>query len=254
MTKHARSVVITGASGIAAATARQLAADGDRCFIVSRSEASCARLVSSLGSSGGGYFVADLQNESEAEGAFAAAAEALDGFDAVVAVAGGSARRFGDGWIHDMSLDAWNSSLNLNLTTMFLTAREAIRHLRGRGGSLVMTSSVLATSPQPDNFTTHGYAAAKAAISGWTVPLAAAYASDNVRVNTVAPGLVHTPMAQRASEDAAIVDFARRKQPLQKGLLTPDQVADALCWFVRSDGVTGQVLAVDGGWSVTSTS
>ena len=117
-----------------------------------------------------------------------------------------------------------------------------------------MTSSVLATSPQPDNFTTHGYAAAKATISGWTVPLAAAYARDNVRVNTVAPGLVHTPMAQRAAEDPVIVDFARRKQPLQGGLLSPEQVADALCWFVAADGGTGQVLAVDGGWAVTSTS
>lgn len=254
MATPGRSVVITGASGIAAAAARQFAAQGDLCFVISRSEANSAELTASLGSSSAGYRVADLQREDEAEGAFAAAAAALGSIDAVVAVAGGSARRLGDGWLHDMSLDAWNASLNLNLTTMFLTAREAIRHLRGRGGSLVMTSSVLATSPQPDNFTTHGYAAAKAAISGWTVPLAAAYARDGVRVNTVAPGLVHTPMAQRAAEDPTIVDFASRKQPLQGGLLTPEQVADALCWFVRAETVTGQVLAVDGGWSVTSTS
>lgn len=254
MTENGRSVVITGASGIAAATARRLAEEGDRCFIVSRSEETSAKLSASLGASSAGYFIADLRNESEAESAFAAANTSLGGFDAVVAVAGGSARRFGDGWIHDMSLDAWNASIDLNLTTMFLTAREAIRHLRARGGSLVMTSSVLATSPQPDNFTTHGYAAAKAAISGWTIPLAAAYAPDGIRVNTVAPGLVHTPMAQRAAEDPVIVDFAKRKQPLQHGLLTPEQVADALCWFVGADGVTGQVLAIDGGWSVTSTS
>lgn len=250
-----RSVVVTGASGIAAAAARQIVAEGGRCFIISRSESTCRSLVDELGVDGVGFASVDLQNEPGAVDAFCRARAALGTIDGVIAVAGGSARKFGDGWVHDMSLDAWNASLSLNLTTMFLTARETIRHLRDQGGgSLVMTSSVLATSPQPDNFATHGYAAAKAAISGWTVPLAGAYAPDNIRVNTVAPGLVLTPMAERAAEDPAIVGFAARKQPLAGGLLTVEQVADALCWMDRAVGVTGQVLAVDGGWGVTSTS
>jgi NAD(P)-dependent dehydrogenase (short-subunit alcohol dehydrogenase family) len=254
MDKTGRAVVITGASGIAAAAARQLAGAGDSVFVISRDPESCAALVDSLGERGAGWFAADLQNEQATVDALAAAVEKLGRLDAVVAVAGGSARRFGDGWLHDMTLDAWNASISLNLTTMFLTARESIRHMRGTGGSLVMTSSVLATSPQPDNFTTHGYAAAKASITGWTVPLAAAYARDNVRVNCVAPGLVRTPMALRAAEDPQIVSFAERKQPVAHGLLSAEQVAEALCWFVGADGVTGQVLAVDGGWAVTSTS
>ena len=118
----------------------------------------------------------------------------------------------------------------------------------------MLTSSVLATSPQADNFATHGYAAAKAAISGWTIPLAAAYAGDGIRVNTVAPGLIRTPMAARAAADPMIVDFARRKQPLSGGMIDPERVAEANCWFVEAEEVTGQVLAVDGGWSVISTS
>lgn len=254
MEKAGRSVVITGASGIAAAAAHQLAAAGDTVFIISRGAEACSTLADSLGAGAAGWFAADLQDEESAVAAFQAAADKLGQIDAVIAVAGGSARRFGDGWLHDMSLDAWNASLNLNLTTMFLTAREAVRHMRGRGGSLVMTSSVLATSPQPDNFTTHGYAAAKASITGWTVPLAAAYAKDRIRVNTVAPGLVRTPMAARAAEDPEIVGFAERKQPVAPGMLSPEQVAEAMCWLVSADGITGQVLAVDGGWAVTSTS
>ncbi|PDQ34777.1 MAG: hypothetical protein B5766_09295 [Candidatus Lumbricidophila eiseniae] len=254
MDKRTRGIVITGSSGIAAATARQLSADGHRLFVISRGASGCAALSSTLGAGSAGWAVADLQDESAAVTAFAEAAEALGQIDAVVAVAGGSARKMGDGWLHNMSLEAWNASLSLNLSTMFLTAREAVRHMKAQGGSLVMTSSVLATSPQPDNFATHGYAAAKAAITGWTVPLAAAYAADGIRVNTVAPGLVHTPMAQRAAQDRAIVAFAQRKQPLAQGLLTAEQVAAALCWFVTADAVTGQVLAVDGGWEVTSTS
>ena len=254
MHQRGRNIVITGSSGIAAAAARQLSREGHSVFVISRDATDCAELVRELGTHGAGWAAADLQSEEAATTAFADAASALGRIDAVVAVAGGSARRFGDGWAHEMSLDAWYASLSLNLTTMFLTAREAIRHMRTAGGALVMTSSVLASSPQPDGFATHGYAAAKAAISGWTRPLAAAYAADGIRVNTVAPGLVQTPMAQRAAEDPDIVAFAGRKQPLAGGLLTAEQVAAGLAWFVTADTVTGQVLAIDGGWTVTSTS
>jgi NAD(P)-dependent dehydrogenase (short-subunit alcohol dehydrogenase family) len=254
MNTTSRSVVVTGATGIAAAAALQIAEAGHKVFVISRGPAGCEALVGRLGEAGAGWHAADLQSEAETEAAFAAAADTLAGIDAVVAVAGGSARKMGDGWAHEMTLDAWNASLSLNLTTMFLTARESIRYMKRHGGSLVMTSSVLATSPQPDNFTTHGYAAAKAAISGWTIPLAAAYATDGIRVNTVAPGLVHTPMALRAAEDPEIVAFAARKQPIVGGLLTADQVASAMCWLTLADGITGQIVAVDGGWSVTSTS
>jgi NAD(P)-dependent dehydrogenase (short-subunit alcohol dehydrogenase family) len=249
-----RRVVVTGASGIAAATARRLAARRDSVFVISRNPAKCAALIGELGPSGAGWHAGDLALEPDAVAAFEAAAHALGAIDGVVAVAGGSARKFGDGWLHEMTLDAWNVSLSTNLTTMFLTAREAVRHMRSAGGSLVMTSSVLATSPQRDTFTTHGYAAAKAAITGWAVPLAAAYAADGIRVNVVAPGLVRTPMARRAAEDDEILAFARRKQPLAADMLSPDVVAKAMIFMLDAEGVTGQVIAVDGGWMVTSTS
>ena len=247
-----RRVVVTGSSGIAAAAAAQLSVNGDAVFIVSVDAASSKSLANSLGH-GTGWFAANLQEERQAVDAFTAAEETLGKIDAVVAVAGGSARSQGDGWLHEMTLGAWEAALSLNLTSMFLTAREGIRRMRRDGGSLVMTSSVLVTSPQPDNFTTHGYAAAKAAITGWTKSLAAAYAPDGIRVNTVAPGLVRTSMTHRAEQDEQIMSFARRKQPLVRDLLSPEVVAEAMCWFVHCEGVTGQVLSVDGGWEVTST-
>lgn len=250
----ARRVVVTGATGIAAATMRRLVDSGDRVVPIARTGPSLAELADELGPACAGWCAADLQDEEQTETAFAEAARLLGGIDAVVAVAGGSARRHGDGWLHEMTLDAWHKSLDMNLTTMFLTARETVRHLRAEGGSFVMTSSVLADSPQPDGFTTHGYAAAKAAISGWTTSLAAAYAPDGIRVNTVAPGLVRTPMAARAAQDEQLQEFARRKQPLAGGMLTADSVAAVNCWLLDSRDVTGQVVAVDGGWAVTSTS
>ena len=251
----ARGVVVTGASGIAAAAARMLAARGDRVFVVSRDPAKCRALAEELGAGSAGWSAADLTDEAPTVAAFEAAAAALGRIDGVVAVAGGSARRFGDGWLHEMTLDAWNAALAMNLTPTFLTVREAVRHMRAAGGgSIVMTSSVLATSPQPDGFATHGYAAAKAAISGWVMPLAAAYARDGIRLNVVAPGLVRTPMARRAAKDPEILAFAARKQPLVGDMLSPEVVAAAMIQMLDAEAATGQVLAVDGGWMVTSTS
>lgn len=249
-----RRAVVTGASGIAAATARELAGRGWTVFIVSVDATECATLAVELGSACAGFRAGDLRNEADTVGAFDAAVAAMGGLDGVVAVAGGSARKAGDGWLHEMTMSGWDAAIGLNLTTAFLTAREAVRRMRDHGGSLVLTSSVLATSPQPEHFATHGYAAAKAAIAGWVAPLAAAYAPDGIRVNCVAPGLVDTPGARRAAQSPEIRAFAERKQPLTRGLVLADDIAKAMVWALEAPGMTGQVIRVDGGWGIISTS
>jgi NAD(P)-dependent dehydrogenase (short-subunit alcohol dehydrogenase family) len=246
-------VVITGATGIAAATARRLAADGRRVFVISATAGNAQRLCDELGTTGAGAAVADLRREDEAEAAFARAREALGAIDGLVAVAGGSGRRAGDGPLHEIPLAGWDATLALNLTTTYLAAREAIRaFLADRiPGSVVLTTSVLGFSPSPRYFTTHAYAASKAAILGLVTTLAAGYAPDGIRVNGVAPGLVLTPMAQRAATDPEILDFAARKQPLAGGMLDPDDVAAACTFALDAPQLTGQVIALDGGWTVS---
>jgi NAD(P)-dependent dehydrogenase (short-subunit alcohol dehydrogenase family) len=245
-------VLVTGATGIAAASARRLAECGAQLFIVARTDEQCRALADQLGSAAVGYAAVDLREEAGAEAAFAAGVEVLGGLDGVIAVAGGSGRRWGDGPLHEIPLAGWDETLRLNLTTTFLTAREAIRQFRrDGGGSLVLTSSVLAWSPSPRHFATHAYAATKAAICGLARTLAATYAADRIRVNAIAPGLVRTPMAERAAADPEILRFAERKQPLAGGMLVPGDVADAAVWALTSPRVTGQVIAVDGGWTVS---
>jgi len=86
--------------------------------------------------------------------------------------------------------------------------------------------------------------------------MAAAYLPDRIRVNVLAPGLTRTPMAQRAERDPAIRAYASRKQPLAGELMDPDEVAHAAVFFLsdESRAVTGQLLKVDGGWSIASVS
>jgi NAD(P)-dependent dehydrogenase (short-subunit alcohol dehydrogenase family) len=98
------------------------------------------------------------------------------------------------------------------------------------------------------------YAAAKAGIIGLSRSAAAHYAAEGIRVNVLAPALVDTPMAQRAAGDEAIQAFIRTKQPLDGGRMGLPGDLDGAAVYLLSDGArfcTGQVLAVDGGWTVS---
>jgi NAD(P)-dependent dehydrogenase (short-subunit alcohol dehydrogenase family) len=114
--------------------------------------------------------------------------------------------------------------------------------------------SVLGFSPSPLYFSTHAYSAAKSAIIGFSKSIAAYYAKDNIRVNVIAPALVETPMAQRAATDENILSFIKTKQPLDGGRISEPRDMDGLAIYFMSDQskfTTGQVVAVDGGWSIS---
>jgi NAD(P)-dependent dehydrogenase (short-subunit alcohol dehydrogenase family) len=156
--------------------------------------------------------------------------------------------------VHEIPLDGWAQTLKMNGHPAFLAAREAVRSMMegDRSGSIVFVTSVLATSPAPDMFATHAYAAIKGAEIALTTSMASYYAPMGIRVNAIAPGLVDTPMARRAATDPDIVSFAKQRQPLVGGLLAADHVADAGLFLLsdESSAITGQTIAVDGGWSV----
>lgn len=118
---------------------------------------------------------------------------------------------------------------------------------------MVLIGSVLAEHPSPELFATHAYAASKGAISAFVTTTAAYYAREGIRVNGIAPGLVATPMAQRAATDPTTMKYAKERQPLAHGLLDAAAIADAALFLLSDEAsqVTGQVLDVDGGWGVT---
>jgi NAD(P)-dependent dehydrogenase (short-subunit alcohol dehydrogenase family) len=124
----------------------------------------------------------------------------------------------------------------------------------GKGGTILNIGSVLGFSPSPKYFVTHAYSAAKSAVVGFTKSLAAYYASQNIRINLLAPALVETPMSERASKDETILNFIKTKQPLDGGRNGRPEDLDGAAIFFMSDAskfATGQTLYVDGGWEVS---
>jgi NAD(P)-dependent dehydrogenase (short-subunit alcohol dehydrogenase family) len=260
-----RTCLVTGSTGMAEAAAVRFAAEGGRVFVVSRTAAHARSLADRIDASGGGsgWIAADLADEGAVESAVAACVERFGRIDGLFSVAGGSGRRYGDGPIHAVGRDAWDRTLELNLTTQALVCRAVVARMRaqdpnssGTRGSILLMGSVTATDPAPEFFATHAYAAAKGAINALMTTMAAAYLPDRIRVNAVAPGLTLTPMARRATGDAAIRAYAARKQPLAGEMMDPDEVAHAAVFLLsdESRAITGQLLKVDGGWSVASVS
>src|SRR5262249_47081880 len=187
-------------------------------------------------------------------GLFDIALRPMSGLDVLFHVAGGSGRKQGDGALHDCTDSGWDETLRENLTTTFLTNRAAIRHwLRQRQPGVILNmASVLAWSPSPQYFDTCTYAAAKGGVTALSRAAAARYAGDGIRVNVLAPGLIDTPMATRATSDPAIVAYLQAKQPLAAGPGKPEDVAEAAVFLCSDEArlITGAVLPVDGGWCV----
>jgi NAD(P)-dependent dehydrogenase (short-subunit alcohol dehydrogenase family) len=248
-------VIIGGTSGIGLSAAKALISAGAKVVAVGRPDETTESAASSLGPDAV-VVAADATQPNTTPNAIQTAVKHYGGFHGLYHVAGGSGRTWGDGPLHSIPDLAWQKTLDLNLTSVFLSNRSAIQFwLDGKQpGSIINLASVLATSPAPTHFTTHAYATAKAGIIGLTRSCAACYATNNIRLNAIAPGLVNTPMAQRAAQNPAIQHFIHTKQPLDGGRIASPQDLDGATVFLLSDAaafITGQILQIDGGWSLS---
>ena len=248
-------VIIGGTTGMGLSAARAFVREGAQVIVVGRNSESCTDAESQL--EGNGLTMAgDAMNPETAPKAIALCQQNYGGFDGLYHVAGGSGRRFGDGPLHELTLEGWNHTVDMNLTALMLSNQAAVRAFRAQqsGGTILNMGSVLGSHPSPAYFATHAYAAVKSAVIGFTKSVAAYYASDNIRVNVLAPSLVETPMSQRATQNEAIMAFTKTKQPLGGGRIgQPNDLDGAAVYFMSdySAFTTGQVLTVDGGWSVS---
>lgn len=250
-----RIVIIGGTTGLGLSAATAFVREGAQVVVVGRNPDSCAAAEKQLG----GHSLAmsgDAADPQTAINAIALCQQAFGRFTGLYHVAGGSGRRFGDGPLHELTLDGWNYTFALNLTSLMLSNQAAVQAFlaQGTGGTILNMGSVLGYSPSPAYFATHAYAATKSAVIGFTKSIAAYYAKNDIRVNVLAPALVETPMAQRAATDDTIQSFIHTKQPLAGGRIGQPSDLDGAAVYFLSDAslfTTGQILSVDGGWGIS---
>ncbi len=248
-------LIIGGTSGLGLSAARACEREGARLTVVGRADDDADRAAGVLGAAAH-VLRGDATDPSVAARAVEHAVAVFGRVDGVFHVAGGSGRRHGDGPLDRASDTGWRFTLDANLSSTFFTNRAAAQYfLRARhGGSVLNMASVLAYAPSPDHFATHAYAAAKAGVIGLTTSCASYYARHDIRFNVVAPSLVLTPGAARAAANPDVAAYIRHKQPLDGGRIgQPDDVDGAVVYLLSPESrfVTGQVLAVDGGWCVS---
>jgi NAD(P)-dependent dehydrogenase (short-subunit alcohol dehydrogenase family) len=248
-------VIIGGTTGLGLSAAKAFVKEGANVVVTGRNEENVAEAAKQLEETGVAI-MADATQPGTAEKAIDICIRRFGNFDGLYHVAGGSGRKMGDGPLHELTLEGWNKTMELNLTSLMLSDQAAVQRFMQlkKKGTILNMGSVLGYSPSPHHFSTHAYAAAKAAITGFSKSIAAYYAAMDIRVNVIAPALVETPMAQRAAGDETILSFIRTKQPLDGGRIGKPADLDGLAIYFMSDQsafTTGQVISVDGGWSVS---
>jgi len=251
-----RCLIVGGTTGIGLAAARKFLEEGASVVIAGRSADKGKTAAANLKAIGLIRFVScDASDPKEVDNLFKTTIGFLEGLDVLYHVAGISGRKHGDGPLHECSVEGWQATIDANLKSTFLTNQHAVWHFlqTKQAGVILNMASTLAFSPSPRYFDTFAYAATKGGIVAMSRLAAASYAANNIRVNVIAPGLIDTPMAERASHDPAIRQFLQTKQPLSGGPGKPEDCSDAAVFLCSDQArfITGIVLPVDGGWCVS---
>jgi 3-oxoacyl-[acyl-carrier protein] reductase len=245
-----KAVVVTGAGrGIGRATAWQLAQHGADVALFDVNAADLeetAKLCAAESVQARSYRV-NVADEAEVCAAMTRVAADFGRLDGLVNNAGivrdALLVKVRDGvTVGRMTLDQWNSVIGVNLTGVFLCAREAAAHMieRGNGGVIVNISSI----SRVGNAGQSNYSAAKAGVESMSVVWAKELARYGIRVGSIAPGFTHTEIL--ASMRAEVLDKLTAPVPLKR-LGRPEEIAHAVLFIFENDFFTGRCLEVDGG-------
>jgi meso-butanediol dehydrogenase / (S,S)-butanediol dehydrogenase / diacetyl reductase len=244
------ALVTGGGSGIGEACARLFAEDGASVAVMGRRPAPLQCVADQIG---GLAVPGDASRAEDCDRAVQATTEAFGRLDVLVSCAGVEA----EGSVTSMSLDVWRRTMDTNLEAMMQIARACIPAMLENGGGSIVNVSSLASSVAPGNMA--AYITSKTAIPGLSRSMAVDYGPLGIRVNTLSPGWVWTPMSQEEMREYAkakgitadeAVDYATRYLPLGR-MAEPVEIARCARFLASDDAsfVTGTVLVADGGSS-----
>lgn len=246
-------VLITGGGrGIGRSCAEAFAHEGARVVVANRSVDAGQETVAAIVAQGGtaDFIQVDMAVADQVEAMVWATIANHGRLDVLISNAGIGGRSFGDGPLHECSVEGWDTIMQVNLRGSFLACKYAIPELLKTKGNIITMASVLGLVGTQGLYDTHAYMTSKAGIIGLTRNIAAYYAKMGLRANCLAPGLVDTRMANRTKGDPELLEQIAFWQPLGP-IGGVDNVA-AAALFLASDAanfITGVVLPIDGGWS-----
>jgi meso-butanediol dehydrogenase/(S,S)-butanediol dehydrogenase/diacetyl reductase len=244
--------LVTGTTGIGLATARRLAAGGAAIIACGIDQAANAAMRGEFGQSGAGALVidADVSLPDQVRDAVARGVERLGGLDIIV----NSAAVHPYGTATSTDFDTWNQAMSVNIGSIYLTAHFGIPEMiRRGGGAIVNVASVQGFACQQN---VAAYATTKGAIHTLTRALALDHARSGIRVNSVSPGSIRTPILEKAARGQdgtdADVEAAYKRfgeaHPLGR-IGEPEEVAELIAFLcsAKAGFCTGADYKIDGG-------
>lgn len=248
-----RTALVTGAgSGIGRASALELARGGANLCLLDLNDNRTEDVESEIRAMGRAaeFYDVDVSDPARVERAIRDAAVRFGRLDFVFANAGVNGTLAP---IEDLTPEAWDETLSINLKGTFLTVKNAVPHMKDAGGSIVVTSSINGNR-KFSGFGMSAYSASKAGQVAFAKMAALELARYRIRVNVICPGAIETNIGENTEKTKAVdkiripVEYPEGAQPLEHGPGRPQQVADLILFLAsdRSNHISGSEIYIDG--------